>query len=96
MTWLTDPHAWIAFTTLLALELVLGIDNVVFISILAGKAHFSFAISWSTSLIGVLPSPHGTLGPWFFFRSFKWRLVMRAWFSLRSAMASKLAAVCIQ
>jgi predicted tellurium resistance membrane protein TerC len=37
MTWLTDPHAWIAFTTLLALELVLGIDNVVFISILAGK-----------------------------------------------------------
>jgi predicted tellurium resistance membrane protein TerC len=30
MTWWTDPHAWIAFTTLLALELVLGIDNVVF------------------------------------------------------------------
>jgi predicted tellurium resistance membrane protein TerC len=37
MAWLSDPHAWIAFTTLLALELVLGIDNVVFISILAGK-----------------------------------------------------------
>jgi predicted tellurium resistance membrane protein TerC len=37
MSWLTDPQAWIAFVTLVALELVLGIDNVVFISILAGK-----------------------------------------------------------
>lgn len=34
---LTDPQAWIAFATLLALEIVLGIDNVIFISILAGK-----------------------------------------------------------
>jgi len=32
-----DPHAWVGFATLLALEIVLGIDNVVFISILAGK-----------------------------------------------------------
>ncbi len=37
MDWLTDPHIWIAFLTLLALEVVLGIDNIVFISILAGK-----------------------------------------------------------
>jgi len=37
MDWLMDPQAWIAFATLLALEIVLGIDNVVFISILAGK-----------------------------------------------------------
>jgi predicted tellurium resistance membrane protein TerC len=37
MEWLTDPQAWIALLTLTALELVLGIDNVVFISILAGK-----------------------------------------------------------
>jgi predicted tellurium resistance membrane protein TerC len=37
MAWLTDPEAWIAFVTLVVLELVLGIDNVVFISILAGK-----------------------------------------------------------
>jgi predicted tellurium resistance membrane protein TerC len=35
--WLTDPGIWIGFVTLLALEVVLGIDNVVFISILAGK-----------------------------------------------------------
>jgi predicted tellurium resistance membrane protein TerC len=37
MEWLTDPQMWIAFLTLTALELVLGIDNVIFISILAGK-----------------------------------------------------------
>ena len=33
----TDPNAWIALVTLLALEIVLGVDNIVFISILAGK-----------------------------------------------------------
>ncbi|MEX0806356.1 MAG: TerC family protein [Candidatus Binatia bacterium] len=37
MDWISDPQAWIAFATLLALEVVLGIDNIVFISILAGK-----------------------------------------------------------
>ena len=37
MDWLADPQVWIAFGTLTALELVLGIDNIVFISILAGK-----------------------------------------------------------
>ncbi|MEY4616590.1 MAG: hypothetical protein RJB66_1550 [Pseudomonadota bacterium] len=37
MTMLTDVQVWIAFATLFALELVLGIDNVIFISILAGK-----------------------------------------------------------
>jgi predicted tellurium resistance membrane protein TerC len=37
MDWITDPQAWVAFATLTALEIVLGIDNVVFISILAGK-----------------------------------------------------------
>ena len=37
MEWLTDPQAWIGFLTLAALEIVLGIDNVIFISILAGK-----------------------------------------------------------
>ncbi len=34
---LTDPQAWIAFATLTALELVLGIDNVIFIAILVDK-----------------------------------------------------------
>lgn len=37
MAWLTDPEIWAAFLTLTALEIVLGIDNIVFISILAGK-----------------------------------------------------------
>ena len=37
MEFLTDPDIYIGFFTLLALEVVLGIDNVVFISILAGK-----------------------------------------------------------
>ncbi|HEX2173669.1 MAG TPA: TerC family protein [Dehalococcoidia bacterium] len=37
MEWLSSPDTWIAFATLLLLEIVLGIDNVVFISILAGK-----------------------------------------------------------
>src|SRR3712207_8804424 len=37
MEWLLDPGIWIAFLTLLALEIVLGIDNVIFISILVDK-----------------------------------------------------------
>jgi predicted tellurium resistance membrane protein TerC len=37
MELLSDPQAWIAFATLTALELVLGIDNVIFISILVDK-----------------------------------------------------------
>ena len=37
MTWLSDPEAWIALVTLSALEIVLGIDNIIFISILVGR-----------------------------------------------------------
>lgn len=37
MDWLSDPAAWVAFGTLTLLEIVLGIDNVVFIAILADK-----------------------------------------------------------
>jgi predicted tellurium resistance membrane protein TerC len=37
MDWIADPSVWIALLTLTALEVVLGIDNIVFISILAGK-----------------------------------------------------------
>lgn len=37
MDWITEPQAWIAFLTLVSLELVLGVDNVIFISILASK-----------------------------------------------------------
>ncbi len=37
MEWLANPETWIALLTLTALEIVLGIDNIIFISILAGK-----------------------------------------------------------
>ncbi|MDB5801593.1 MAG: Integral rane protein TerC [Rhodocyclales bacterium] len=37
MEWLADPNAWIALATLTALEIVLGIDNIIFISILVGR-----------------------------------------------------------
>jgi len=37
MTWITHPEAWIGLLTLTVLEIVLGIDNIIFISILAGK-----------------------------------------------------------
>lgn len=37
MAWVLDPEIWIALITLTALEIVLGVDNIVFISILAGK-----------------------------------------------------------
>jgi predicted tellurium resistance membrane protein TerC len=35
--WLTSPEAWIALGTLTALEIVLGIDNIIFISVLVGR-----------------------------------------------------------
>ncbi|HNF95476.1 MAG TPA: TerC family protein [Anaerolineales bacterium] len=35
--WVSDPASWIALITLIALELVLGVDNIIFISILSGK-----------------------------------------------------------
>lgn len=37
MEWIADPHAWLGLITLIFLEIVLGIDNLVFIAILATK-----------------------------------------------------------
>lgn len=37
MEWLLEPQAWIALVTLTALEIVLGVDNIIFISILCGR-----------------------------------------------------------
>ncbi len=37
MSWILNPEIWIALATLTALEIVLGVDNIVFISILSGK-----------------------------------------------------------
>ena len=36
---LTDPHAWAALITLTTLEIVLGIDNLVFISVLVSRCN---------------------------------------------------------
>ena len=35
--WIADPNAWVALATLTTLEIVLGIDNIIFISILTGR-----------------------------------------------------------
>ncbi len=37
MEWITQPEAWIALATLTALEIVLGIDNIIFLSIIVGR-----------------------------------------------------------
>ncbi len=37
MNWLTDPEAWIALITLTSMEIILGIDNIIFITLLAGR-----------------------------------------------------------
>lgn len=37
MEWLLDPQSWVALITLVALEIVLGIDNIVFLTILSGR-----------------------------------------------------------
>jgi len=37
MEWLADPNAWLALVTLAALEIVLGVDNIIFITILVGR-----------------------------------------------------------
>jgi len=37
MDWFLDPHVWASFVTLSALEIVLGVDNLVFVALLAGR-----------------------------------------------------------
>ena len=37
LDWIGDPNAWVALATLTALEIVLGIDNIIFLSILVGR-----------------------------------------------------------
>ena len=37
LEWISSPEAWVALATLVALEIVLGIDNIIFISILVGR-----------------------------------------------------------
>ena len=37
LEWISSPEMWVALTTLIALEIVLGIDNIIFIAILVGR-----------------------------------------------------------
>ncbi|WP_122582939.1 TerC family protein [Pseudomonas viridiflava] len=51
MEWLTNPEIWAAFFTLTALEIVLGIDNIIMISILVG--HMPKAMQRRTRIVGL-------------------------------------------
>ena len=53
---LTNPDAWIALLTLTALEIVLGIDNIVFIAILASSVcpSISKALAYRLGLVGAM------------------------------------------
>ncbi|WP_122864541.1 TerC family protein [Pseudomonas viridiflava] len=51
MEWLTNPETWAAFFTLTALEIVLGIDNIIMISILVG--HMPKAMQPRTRIVGL-------------------------------------------
>ena len=42
MEFLLDPNVWIAFAMLTALEIVLGVDNIIFISVLVGRLPVQF------------------------------------------------------
>lgn len=74
--WLTNPEAWIALGTLIALEIVLGIDNIIFISILVGRlpAHqrniarqlgIGLAMLTRLALLFSLVWVMGLVEPWF-------------------------------
>ena len=78
MDWLTDPQIWIALATLTFLEIVLGVDNVIFISILSGKlppAQQRRARRWG--LLGAMLTRVGLLF------SLAWIIrLTRPWFSI--------------
>ncbi|HBD12085.1 MAG TPA: hypothetical protein DCZ13_08065 [Porticoccaceae bacterium] len=76
MNLIADPEVWVAFLTLTALELVLGIDNIVFISILSDKlpehqrllarrVGLFFAMFMRIGLLFVLAWLIGLTAPWF-------------------------------
>ncbi len=76
MDWLTQPDAWIALATLTALEIVLGIDNILFISILsdrlpeeqrgrARKLGLALAMLMRIGLLFSLSFVMGLTQPWF-------------------------------
>lgn len=74
--WIASPEAWVALTTLVALEIVLGIDNIIFISILVGRLPpeqrdmarrlgIGFAMVTRLALLFSLAWVIGLTEPWF-------------------------------
>jgi predicted tellurium resistance membrane protein TerC len=74
--WIASPEAWVALTTLIALEIVLGIDNIIFISILVGRLPpkdrdlarrlgLAFAMLTRLALLFSLSWIIGLTDPWF-------------------------------
>jgi predicted tellurium resistance membrane protein TerC len=62
MEWLTNPETWIALVTLSALEIVLGVDNIIFISVLASKLpHAQQARARRVGLLGAMVTRIGLL-----------------------------------
>ena len=86
MDWLSDPNIWLGLSTLIVLEIVLGIDNLVFIAILAGKlppeqrdkarlTGLSLALLMRVGLLFALSWIMGLVEPLFelFGKPFSWR-----------------------
>ncbi len=87
MEFLTSPEAWAAFLTLTALEIVLGVDNIVFIAILAGRLpkedraaarQIGLAVALGTRLallatLFYLSHLETKTGLWLFSRELSWR-----------------------
>jgi predicted tellurium resistance membrane protein TerC len=87
MEFLTDPQVWAAFLTLTALEIVLGVDNIVFIAILAGRLpkedrasarQIGLAVALGTRLallasLFYLSHLETKTGLWLFGRELSWR-----------------------
>jgi predicted tellurium resistance membrane protein TerC len=76
MDWITDPNAYVALLTLTVLEVVLGIDNLVFLSILSGRLPpaeqprarrwgLAMALLSRLALLGVIGWIIGLTAPWF-------------------------------
>ena len=80
-SWLAEPTTWIGFATLLVLEVVLGIDNLVFVAILANKVKpayrdkaritgLSLAIVMRIIMLGFMAHIMTLVHPWFYIGSF--------------------------
>ena len=54
MDWLTDPQIWVALATLTFLEIVLGVDNIIFISILSEAAQHEQPKARRLGLLGAM------------------------------------------